>query len=42
VLEALDAITPLYPHVSRNEVRFILLQGGGREVEPKGVEPSTS
>ena len=25
-----DAITPLYPHVSRNEVRCILLQGGER------------
>jgi NADH dehydrogenase len=26
----MDAITPLYPHVSRDEVRCILLQGGER------------
>jgi NADH dehydrogenase len=26
----MDAITPLYPHVSSNQVRCILLQGGGR------------
>src|SRR5262249_30476424 len=34
----MDAITPLYPHVSRNEVRCILLQGGARimpEMDPR-------
>src|SRR5262249_57582886 len=34
----MDSITPLYPHVSRNEVRCILLQGGARimpEMDPR-------
>src|SRR5208283_1625692 len=34
----LDEITPLYRHVSRDEVRFILLQAGDRimpEIDPK-------
>jgi NADH dehydrogenase len=33
-----DGITPLYKHVDRDEVRFILLQGGDRlmpEIDPK-------
>ena len=33
-----DGITPLYQHVNRDEVRFILLQGGDRimpEIDPK-------
>ncbi len=33
-----DGITPLYGHVSRDEVRFVLLQGGDRvmpEIDPK-------
>jgi NADH dehydrogenase len=33
-----DGITPLYKHVSRDEVRFVLLQGGERimpEIDPK-------
>jgi NADH dehydrogenase len=33
-----DGITPLYKHVNRDEVRFILLQGGDRlmpEIDPK-------
>src|SRR5207245_3437875 len=33
-----DGIAPLYKHVNRDEVRFILLEGGGRimpEIDPK-------
>jgi NADH dehydrogenase len=33
-----DGLAPLYKHVNRNEVRFVLLQGGGRimpEIDPK-------
>ncbi len=36
-----DGITPLYPHINRNEVRLIMLQGGDRimpEVDPELAE----
>jgi NADH:ubiquinone reductase (H+-translocating) len=36
-----DGITPLYPHINRNEVKLILLQGGDRimpEIDPELAE----
>jgi NADH:ubiquinone reductase (H+-translocating) len=40
-----DGIAPLYEHISRDEVRFILLEGGGRlmpEIDPKLAAYGTS
>src|SRR5438105_1157020 len=39
-----DGIAPLYKHVNRDEVRFILLEGGGRimpEIDPKLADYGT-
>jgi NADH:ubiquinone reductase (H+-translocating) len=40
-----DGIAPLYKHVDRGEVRFILLEGGGRimpEIDPKLADYGTA
>jgi NADH:ubiquinone reductase (H+-translocating) len=40
-----DGIAPLYKHVNRDEVRFILLEGGGRimpEIDPKLADYGTA